>query len=290
MGDVSDETLMAFADGELSPAERALVEAVLARDPDLRKRLEIFEVTGRRISAAFSARLSEPLPQHLVDCVMNNTATSALELRPASAGATVWGRIVRSLSFEIPVWQTALASIAVLLVGIGTGSFVSRTSLTTAQPIVQPSVEPAVEQKMPLIALDKGHLVAAGRLAQVLETRPGYIIHELEDAGSDRPRVTARIRVTFKSQNGYCRQFEVTGNGDVLAAEIACRSEDGRWRVRAHATGGGGRSTKTGTMPVGEQGANIEAETIEATVGRLQIGDALGRDEEASAISRRWQP
>lgn len=271
MGDVSDEALMAFADGELSPAERVQIEKALARDPELRARLEIFDATGRRLSAEYAAHLNEPLPQHLIDTVMREGYAGSAR-RTASAAKSLWDRLSRSLSVEMPVWQTALASTAVLVAGIGTGYQISRT--------VSPPVPTLVES---LIALDNGHIVVAGRLSQILETQPGHIVHGLEDAGGDR-QATARIRLTFRSKVGYCRQFEVAGRSGFRAAEVACRSEDGSWRLRAHAIGGVGASIGQGARPAGEDGASIEA-----AVDQLKIGDALGADDEAAVISRRWQ-
>ena len=50
---VSDETLMAYADGELSPGEVEGLEALLARDATLRMRLAPFVVTREKLSDAF---------------------------------------------------------------------------------------------------------------------------------------------------------------------------------------------------------------------------------------------
>ncbi len=274
MGDVSDEALMAFADGELSLAERVEIEKALARDPGLRARLEIFEATGRRLSAEFADRLNEPLPRHLVDTVMKHRTVDADVREPnsASTAATVWDRIARGLSFGVPAWQAALASIAVLLAGIGAGYRMSVTVPSSVPPLVEP-----------LIALADGDLVVGGRLAQILETRPSHILHDLENTGRDR-RAKARIRFTFRSEDGYCRQFEVTGRSGVHATEVACRSGDGVWRVRVHANGGAGPPIGEGAKPAGREGAAIEAE-----VARLQIGDALGAEDEAEVISRGWQ-
>ncbi|MDN3713648.1 zf-HC2 domain-containing protein [Paracoccus cavernae] len=44
---ISDETLMAYADGELDQAEAAAVEAALAADPGLQARLRPFSETRR---------------------------------------------------------------------------------------------------------------------------------------------------------------------------------------------------------------------------------------------------
>ena len=49
---LTDETLMAFADGELQGDERQRVEEALEQDASLRARLQVFERTGRRSSGS----------------------------------------------------------------------------------------------------------------------------------------------------------------------------------------------------------------------------------------------
>lgn len=46
---IADETLMAFADGELDPAEARRVEAAVAADPALQARLRVFSETRRML-------------------------------------------------------------------------------------------------------------------------------------------------------------------------------------------------------------------------------------------------
>jgi hypothetical protein len=232
--------------------------------------------------------LNEPVPAHLVDLVMSHgplpgDVDDRLGSREHVRGTAtrtlgVWDRIARALSFEIPVWQSALASSAVILIGVGVATHVSRNDLrNVARPV-------PVDAPAPVLALDNGNLVAAGRLAQVLETMPSAVAHALEDAGSGRPVATARIRLTFKTQDGYCRQYEVVGTSGERAAEIACRSDEGNWRVRVHAAVAAENGAEKGPMPAGRGGTHIEA-----TVLGSIIGDALNADQETAVIARRWQ-
>ena len=77
MANLSDETLMAFADGELAPGERARVEAALVADATGRARLEIFIVTGRSLADQFRKPLIEPVPRRLVDLVLDRSVETA---------------------------------------------------------------------------------------------------------------------------------------------------------------------------------------------------------------------
>ena len=66
MAEVSDETLMAYADGELDAAACSELEALLPDRPDLIARIEIFKRTRIGVGAPFEAVLNEPIPAELI--------------------------------------------------------------------------------------------------------------------------------------------------------------------------------------------------------------------------------
>ena len=53
MAEISDELLMAYADGALDPSVRAIVEAALREDPRYREKVEKFRATRDPVRAAF---------------------------------------------------------------------------------------------------------------------------------------------------------------------------------------------------------------------------------------------
>jgi anti-sigma factor RsiW len=71
---VDEEKLMAFADGELTGAERAEVEAALEHDAALRERLDAHRTIRGRLSSAFDSALDEPVPQRLLDAAQPREA------------------------------------------------------------------------------------------------------------------------------------------------------------------------------------------------------------------------
>lgn len=73
----SDETLMAFADGELDAAEAAAVGAAIDGDPALAKRVDAFRMTRRSVRAAFGEIAREPVPAALTAFVMAGGASRA---------------------------------------------------------------------------------------------------------------------------------------------------------------------------------------------------------------------
>jgi anti-sigma factor RsiW len=69
MHQISDETLMAFADGDLQPDERRTVREALTQDASLIEKLESFILTRTRIARLFDAVLAEPLPEKMLKLI-----------------------------------------------------------------------------------------------------------------------------------------------------------------------------------------------------------------------------
>jgi hypothetical protein len=135
---VDDEKLMAFADGELSGAERAEVEAALAEDARLRERLAAHQLLQTRLSAAFDGALSEPVPVSLLAAAEKPRTAEVVNL--TERGAARW---------SVREWGAMAASVVLgLFVGVGVMN-------TQAQ----------------LIAPSESGLIARGALAHALDTQ-----------------------------------------------------------------------------------------------------------------------
>nr|MCU0764346.1 hypothetical protein [Hydrogenophaga sp.] len=94
MNDTDFETLMAYADGELSAEQAQAVEARLAVDAEARELVERLRQTRSELAAEMDVLLTEPVPQRLIDTVMHHPmgamggrapATEAVALRPVDA-------------------------------------------------------------------------------------------------------------------------------------------------------------------------------------------------------------
>ena len=98
----SDETLMAYADGELDAATRAAVEAAAAADPAVAQRIAQHQALRARISRAFDPVLAEPVPARLLESVHaapgtpRSAAVIALRARPRWSWPQ-WGALAASL-------------------------------------------------------------------------------------------------------------------------------------------------------------------------------------------------
>ena len=73
---ISDEILMAYADGELDAAAREAVESAMREDPQIEKRVAAHRALRRRVQAAYSGELSEGVPERLLRAARPATSRS----------------------------------------------------------------------------------------------------------------------------------------------------------------------------------------------------------------------
>jgi anti-sigma factor RsiW len=265
---IPDETLMAYADGELEPAQRAEVEAALAADPTLVIRVEQHRALRKKLNAAFDPILMETVPDALVAKVFASppsaatpgaTITDLRRVRAARAAeakeAAAFARRakmprVRWTWFE---WAAVAASLA-------TGAVIAHLALNT----------PEANR----IGTQHGQLVAQADLAQALSTQ--LVVDQAPDA-------PVQIGVSFKSKSGdTCRTFTVKEQ-NVLGG-LACREGDA-WRVQVLANASSGANAQGGYKPAG---GSMPAAIVTAVEQQIE-GEALDAAGEEAARAQGWQ-
>lgn len=137
---MNDELFFAWLDGELDAPRAADVAALVAADPELRRRAEAHRAFGQRMHAAFDPVAEAPVPAALRDAARP----------PAEVIDFAAARDRRRPAF--PVWTQWAAMAATLAIGFVGGSFMSGGA---AGPV----------------AVENGHMVASGELEQALYTR-----------------------------------------------------------------------------------------------------------------------
>jgi len=80
---ITEAILMAYVDGELEPGARAQVEAAMAADPDIARRIARHRAFRDRLRASFDEVMEEPVPDRLLA-----TAAGAIRLALDHAGRT----------------------------------------------------------------------------------------------------------------------------------------------------------------------------------------------------------
>lgn len=268
MSEVTDETLMQYADHTLGAAERARVSQILERDPDARARLAAFMETGRGLAEPYNHIMNAPIPRHLVDVVLGD-ARPALRARPVRPAAeeTIAQRLVRAL-FGAGEMRLAPAFAAALLMAGGAVGW-----LVHEQASQRASTGDGVLQ------LAGGRMLAQGALKTALETAKSGV--SVQGSGND----VTLVRLTFKSRSeAFCRQYEFQAAGDTRFTGIGCRSSDGNWQIQFHAPSSAGASAGQKVVPVADAKA-----VVAGLIDTMSEGDPLERDQEADAIARGWR-
>lgn len=265
----SDETLMAFADGELDAATRAAIEQAMQQDPVIAQRVAQHQALRAHVFAAFSPVLDEPLPARLTAPLLQKAAAprggTVIQLAAvrASKGQAQAVPVRNTSRWPWPQWG-ALA--ATLVVGVVAGRF--------ALPLFEG--EPSVA--MASIALGKGGALSAqGKLA-------GALAQQAASAGPAGSGV--KIGLSFVSHQGnYCRSFVLAGAAaKPTMAGLACQSGPG-WNIAAIA-----EDVQPASAPDSYRMAGAEMPpAILAAIDQHIAGQALDAAEEQQALRRGWR-
>ncbi len=94
----SDETLMAYADGELDPAERAAIEQAMRTDPAIAAAVERHSALRADVAAAFAGILDEPVPARLQPAAPANVVSlEAVREKRRRWSWPEWGALAATL-------------------------------------------------------------------------------------------------------------------------------------------------------------------------------------------------
>jgi hypothetical protein len=212
---LDDETLMAYADGELDAVQRAKIAAALEKDPALAARVEQHRALRAEVAGAFATVLKDPVPERL------RVATSGAAERARGNVVQFPGRGNRTSATP---WRARewLAMAASLVLGV----VISWRAFQPANP--------------EMISAGNGALAARGALAKALDQQLAS-----NQAGDG----AVSIGLTFKARDGsYCRSFALRASG---TAGLACRSGD-EWRIPVTASAdaaGGDIRPAAGAIP-----------------------------------------
>lgn len=246
----SEETLMAYADNELDSQTRSAIEAAMANDPEIARRVAQHKALRGRLNATFDKVLDESPPQRLVDAARGVPAVrregNVIPLRRRRAQRNTW-----------PQWATMAAS---LVIGVIIGQVFLRMP-TPGAPV----------------ASRNGQVLASGTLAQALSDQL---------ASTQTPEAPVRIGVSFKSKTGeYCRTF--TMHESTTLAGLACRDHND-WRVKMLAQNPQSESSSTNGGGAYRQAGSEMPRSVLQAVDESISGDPLDARAETLARDARW--
>ncbi|HEX9903766.1 MAG TPA: hypothetical protein VGA77_02265 [Propylenella sp.] len=183
--DITEETLMALADGELRGAEAASVVDQVEKDAALKERLAKIERTRALAKAAFGSVIEEPVPERL------------LVAASARRGRFAWASGRWALGW-LPLGAVALAaSAAGIAIGLG---------LTLGEG-GGPSLFASEE-----------------RIAALLEEAPSGEKRSLALGSADEP-ATFEATASYVAADGFCRTFVLTSASETGWRGLACRRD-----------------------------------------------------------------
>ncbi|HEY9512720.1 MAG TPA: hypothetical protein VIQ48_09125 [Rhodanobacter sp.] len=196
MNPIDDDTLQAYVDGELDAAGVARVDAALAHDAVLARRVRQARVLREQVRAAFDPILDEPIPEHLSALLQPGAppvATVAIP-RAVPADRRTSGPTRRRTTRRWFVPSAALAaSVAMLAIGLWWHA------------------------GNDLVRVQGGQSFAAGDLSTALDQAL---------ASEPRPGSTVVIGLSFRAADGHvCRTF--VHHPKPTFAGLACHDADG---------------------------------------------------------------
>ena len=249
----SQETLMAYADGELDAATRRAIEEAMQTDEAIAREIERHRALRSDLQTAFSGSLTGPVPERLIESATTSPAgsTKVADLAAARAAKTSTRQRARWS------WPQLTSIAASLVIGVIAG----RAWLQT----------PAPDSAANFVATAAGRIVAGGALATALG-------EQFSGAGGK----SIWIGSSFRAKSGeYCRTFSTRQESSV--AGFACRDVEG-WHVQALA--------ENAQAPAGDNyrmaSTDLPAPILQA-IDEVMEGEALDAAEEAAAQRSGWQ-
>jgi hypothetical protein len=253
---ITDETLMAYADGELEPARRAEVEAAIGRDASIAARVGEFRRQRERLQQAYSSVLEEPVPERLLAAVEARAAArpsgTVVRLEPLRTAAAA--RSQRKWSW--PEWSAIAASVLLGVLVSQLGSIGRNGESIDAGP---------------------DGLVARRSLAEALSTAL---------AGNQSSGGLVQVGLSFGDKSGaLCRTFNTHGRRDLSG--FAC-FRDGLWRVGMIIEAAPGATAAAADGNLRTAASALPPALLRAIEDRM-LGDPLDADQERAARARGWR-
>lgn len=256
---ISDESLMAYADGELEADAREAVESAMREDPEIATRIARHRALRQRVQAVYSAELSEGVPERLL-IAARAAATPAsrgnvVNMRDVRAARELDQSSARPLRPQLPRWRNVGAIAASVILGAGLGFMMwGRTESS-------------------LVRRADGALVARGQLAKALSEQ---LVAEQSRASS------VVIGLSFLAKSGdYCRTFALPGT--VSPSGLACRHGDA-WQVQALVAAPNGNAANPDYRPAGSEMPAVILKAVEAQM----VGEPLTEAAERTVRQRGW--
>src|SRR6202011_5506653 len=238
----------------LGAAAAGAVESAMREDPQIEKRIAAHRTLRRKVQAAYSAELSEGIPERLLTAARGATSTQGSKVVTLQDARAAMERSKQRARPQPAQWRTAGTIAASLVAGVGLGFIMWG------------------QAESPLMRSAGGPLVARGQLAQALSNQL---------AADQSPSSAVQIGVSFRAKSGdYCRTFALSGA--VSPSGLACR-HGGQWQVQA-LTQEPGAVSGSDYRTAGSAMSAMILKSVEEQIS----GEPLDQAGESAARQRGW--
>lgn len=248
-----DETLMAFADGELDAQTSAAVEEAMRDDDQLVARVSLFMETRKLSAEAMAPLLDVSVPDELTKSVTEMLDTPAESATPRDNVVSFTAGPTQQRQPVVSHWMTALAASVALVAGGVIGFAVGTLPGGDTQSAIQ------VAQ------------FGQPDLPNALETTVSGAEIQLPASG-DRFRAIASFHDQDKT---LCREFELDQSDGATFVSVACKTDTG-WKVNFSVAAAS--QSDSGYAPASS------LESLDAYLTAIGAGTPLDEADEASAL------
>lgn len=246
---ISDETLMAYVDGELDAQQAMHIEIAMQKDAQLAARVAMHRALRSQLQSELSSVLAEPVPDRLLNVLQARTVSNVIGLDDARQRKT----IAAKHSWGTREWAAMAAS---LVVGVALGIYALNFNSSS------------------LVIARGSEMLAQGKLANALTS-------QLASNAAQVNNQSIQMGISFRNHAGeYCRSFAVH-DGNALAG-LACKQQDS-WRVQMLT-----QASSSNTTEFRQAGSTMPAAVL-AQIEQQIDGEPLDADAEAAAQRAGWK-
>ncbi len=251
---ITEETLMAYADGELDDITRSTVEQAILHDPQLAAKVAQHQALRDAVFEAFQPVMKEPIPARL-QATVQVQGENIVNLAQSRDDRNARQESAKEQRWSLSQWGS-LAAMLVVGVMLGRLDLFRTGEFDTAQSSVALKAD--------------GGMTAQGMLATALSTQL---------ASAPAAATNVKIGLSFVAKDGaYCRSFALDG-----AAGLACREAE-QWKIALMVD-------QHNNKPEGayrQVNSEIPSAVLEAIEQRM-AGTALDAQAEHAARARSWK-
>lgn len=259
MTKLTDETLMAYVDGQLDDKQTKEIQKAIEADSDARKRVEVFRQSAAMLHGVYDAPLQEAVPERLMDTVMGFKTD---DKRAAGLLERLFAFLPRPLTLNP---ASAVVAFIALLIGTGTGYYAGN-----------------------ITQFDKKHLAITldGKdFSRKLDTTVSGQFFTVEG----RDVQIMPVATFLDTSNRFCRQYEVVTGPDKnvhLSQGIACRSNAGNWltivSINSHPSDVLPGDSNTKYIPAGAD------DLTEVVFSQIMASPPMTLKRESELIEQKW--